>query len=60
MIKINDLSAKAQRKRKEIDCAVSDVIDSGYFILGPKVQEFENSFASYLNVSHCIGVANGR
>ena len=59
MIKINDLSAKAQRKRKEIDCAVSDVIDSGYFILGPKVQEFENSFASYLNVSHCIGVANG-
>ena len=59
MIKMNDLGAKVHRKRKEIDAALGAVIDSGYFILGPKVEEFETSFASYLDVAHCIGVANG-
>jgi len=56
---MNDLGAKVRRKRKEIDAALGAVIDSGYFILGPKVEEFETSFASYLDVAHCIGVANG-
>jgi dTDP-4-amino-4,6-dideoxygalactose transaminase len=59
MIKINDLGAKVRRKRKEIDHAFSNVLDSGWLILGPQVQAFEKSFASYIGVEHCIGVANG-
>ena len=35
------------------------VLDSGWFILGKSVQNFEKEFASYLGSSHCIGVANG-
>ena len=29
------------------------------FILGPEVQAFEEEFADYLGVAHCVGVANG-
>ncbi|MEP0861760.1 MAG: DegT/DnrJ/EryC1/StrS family aminotransferase [Ignavibacterium sp.] len=35
------------------------VINSGWFILGNEVKNFENEFASYHNVKHCIGVASG-
>lgn len=35
------------------------VLESGWYILGNKVTEFESSFAAYNNCSHCIGVANG-
>lgn len=35
------------------------VLDSGWYILGKEVQEFEASFASYCGAKHCIGVGNG-
>jgi dTDP-3-amino-3,4,6-trideoxy-alpha-D-glucose transaminase len=35
------------------------VIAGGRYILGPEVQAFEEEFAAYLGVKHCIGVANG-
>jgi dTDP-3-amino-3,4,6-trideoxy-alpha-D-glucose transaminase len=39
--------------------AVTKVIASGRFILGPEVQAFEEEFAAYLGVEHVVGVANG-
>jgi dTDP-4-amino-4,6-dideoxygalactose transaminase len=38
---------------------IGAVIDTGRYILGPEVSEFEREFADYLGVEHCIGVANG-
>jgi dTDP-3-amino-3,4,6-trideoxy-alpha-D-glucose transaminase len=35
------------------------VIDSGRYILGPEVRDFEAEFSDYLGVDHCVGVANG-
>jgi dTDP-3-amino-3,4,6-trideoxy-alpha-D-glucose transaminase len=35
------------------------VAESGRYILGPEVAAFEQEFASYLGVRHCVGVANG-
>ncbi len=35
------------------------VLDSGWYILGKEVAQFEQSFASYCGVDHCIGVASG-
>lgn len=35
------------------------VLDKGWFILGDEVKEFEKSFASFCQMKHCIGVANG-
>ena len=39
--------------------ALDRVARSGRYILGPEVQAFEEEFARYLGVRHCVGVANG-
>lgn len=35
------------------------VLDSGWFILGNKVRQFESEFAAYCETKHCVGVATG-
>lgn len=42
-----------------IRAAVERVLASGWYVLGPEVAAFEEAFAKYVGVSHCIGVANG-
>jgi dTDP-4-amino-4,6-dideoxygalactose transaminase len=39
--------------------AFDRVLDSGWFILGNQVKEFERAFASYCGCAHAIGVGNG-
>jgi dTDP-3-amino-3,4,6-trideoxy-alpha-D-glucose transaminase len=39
--------------------ALARVVPTERFILGPEVEAFEQEFARYLGVGHCIGVANG-
>ncbi|HMP31499.1 MAG TPA: DegT/DnrJ/EryC1/StrS family aminotransferase, partial [Saprospiraceae bacterium] len=43
----------------EIQAAISEVVASGWYILGQQVERFEQEFSEYLNVQYCIGVANG-
>ncbi|MBV8660642.1 MAG: DegT/DnrJ/EryC1/StrS family aminotransferase [Candidatus Dependentiae bacterium] len=43
----------------EIKSAISRVVDSGWFVLGGEVKNFESEFANYLGAKYCIGVANG-
>ena len=38
---------------------LAEVARSGRYILGPEVKAFEEAFARYLGVRHCVGVANG-
>jgi dTDP-4-amino-4,6-dideoxygalactose transaminase len=38
---------------------LAEVARSGRYILGPEVKAFEEAFAQYLGVRHCVGVANG-
>ena len=45
--------------RARLDEALSRVVESGSFILGPEVAAFEEEFARYLGARHCVGVANG-
>jgi dTDP-4-amino-4,6-dideoxygalactose transaminase len=45
--------------RPELDDRMSEVIDSGQFILAGRVQAFERAFADYLGVRHVVTVANG-
>ena len=54
-----DLKRQYQSIKTEIDQAVSRVMDSGHFIMGPEVEEFERAAAEYLGVKHAIGVASG-
>ena len=34
-------------------------LDSGWYILGNEVKQFETDFATYCGTKHCIGVGNG-
>jgi dTDP-4-amino-4,6-dideoxygalactose transaminase len=43
----------------EINAAVRRVMESGRYVLGPEVADFERHFAAYCGVSHGIGVGNG-
>jgi dTDP-4-amino-4,6-dideoxygalactose transaminase len=45
--------------RDEIIAAVTEVIDSTQYILGPKVEQFEKNIAAYCGSGHGIGVASG-
>jgi dTDP-4-amino-4,6-dideoxygalactose transaminase len=53
-----DLSRQYADYKHEILDAVSRVLNSGVYTLGPELRKFEEEFASYIGVSHCVGVAN--
>lgn len=61
MGKINfvDLKISYQSIKEEINKAIEEVTESQYFILGPKVEEFEKHVASYCHVKHAVGCASG-
>src|SRR3954447_12873977 len=59
LIPFLDLKAQHRQIKPEIDAAVARAIDSTHFVLGPEVAEFEERFASYCNVSHCLAVNSG-
>lgn len=54
-----DLKGQYARLKPEIDETIQDVLDTAYFIKGPKLLSFEENLASYLGVNHVIGCANG-
>ncbi len=58
-IRFLDLGADHASVRDDLDKAWTDVLDTGGFIGGAAVAEFEGAFASYQQARHCVGVANG-
>jgi aminotransferase EvaB len=46
-------------ERGDVLDAVDSVFRSGKLILGPSVRQFEQEFAAYHGVAHCVGVDNG-
>ncbi|UCG52590.1 MAG: DegT/DnrJ/EryC1/StrS family aminotransferase [Candidatus Latescibacterota bacterium] len=54
-----DLKAQFAGIKEEIMAAVAEVMESQYFILGPKVREFEEAVAVYSNCKHAVGVSSG-
>jgi dTDP-4-amino-4,6-dideoxygalactose transaminase len=59
MIPFLDLGAAYRELKPEIDAAVSRVLESGWYILGPEVEAFEAEWAAYCDAKHAVGVANG-
>lgn len=59
MIPFLNLKSINQAYREEILKSVIDVVDSGWYILGDKLREFETSFANFVNTKYCMGVGNG-
>ncbi len=54
-----DMKSPYRELAQELDEAYHKVMESGWYILGEEVEEFEQEFASYLGVKHCIGLGNG-
>lgn len=59
MIPFFDLKAQYMALKEDLSRAVKGVFESGFFILGPKLEEFEASFAGYLGAKYCSGVGSG-
>jgi dTDP-4-amino-4,6-dideoxygalactose transaminase len=59
MIPLVDVKAQYAPLIPELKERFAAVLDSGRFIFGPEVEEFEREAAAYLDVPHAIGVANG-
>ncbi|SDE81001.1 DegT/DnrJ/EryC1/StrS family aminotransferase [Sporomusa acidovorans] len=54
-----DLKAPYQELKNELDAAYTRVMNSGRYLLGKELEQFEQEFAAYCGVKHCIGVGNG-
>ncbi|WP_348798951.1 DegT/DnrJ/EryC1/StrS family aminotransferase [Flavobacterium adhaerens] len=59
MIPFLDLKKINEPYEVEFQEKLKSILESGWYILGNEVQEFENNFAQYCNAKHCIGVGNG-
>lgn len=54
-----DLGAQYAGIKQEVLDRIGALLDSGAFILGKEVVDFERSFAALCGTKHAIGVANG-
>src|SRR3989338_10479720 len=59
MIPFFDLKTVNSQYRQELIDALIEVLDSGWYILGEKVQIFEKEFSKYCGTQEAIGVGNG-
>jgi dTDP-3-amino-3,4,6-trideoxy-alpha-D-glucose transaminase len=54
-----DLVAAQAELDGAIEKAVTRVASSGWYLLGPELEQFEREFAGYCGTQHCVGVASG-
>lgn len=59
MISFLDLKMLNAQYRQELVEAATRVIDSGWYIQGSSLTQFELEFSSFVGTAECIGVANG-
>ena len=59
MINFLDLKTINNQYQQELKDACARVIDSGWYIMGNELSQFETEFATYCGTKHAIGVANG-
>ena len=58
-IPFGDLKRQYQNLRETIDVATREVYESGWFVLGKQVQNFEVEFAKYCGAKYGVGVGSG-
>ncbi len=59
MILMNDFRAEPAALREAELAAVSRVLESGWYVLGPEVETFERKWASVCGTAHAVGTGNG-
>ena len=59
MIEFAKLADEYQAIEEEVNSAIKDVLESGWFVLGENVSAFERDFAEYVGTEHCLGLNSG-
>lgn len=58
-IKFQDLKALNGRFEPQLSQRILEVIQSGQFVVGEQIRQFEKEFSAFIGTSHTIGVSNG-
>lgn len=58
-MKFNDLTKQWQEIKKTTEPKILSLLESGQYVHGPLVENFENKFARYCGTDYAIGVSNG-
>ncbi len=56
---LNDFKRQWDETGEDVHAAVERVGRSGWYVLGSEVTAFEEQFARFMNVPHCVGCASG-
>ena len=59
MIPVNDLKRQNGPLLAALGATAGEVLESGWYILGPRVAAFEKAFAAYCGAAECLGTGNG-
>jgi len=59
MISFNNFKRQYEIIQADINSAINNVLESGWYILGKELHAFENEFAKYIGANYCVGVASG-
>ncbi len=54
-----DLKTQYNQIKDEINAEITDVLDTCYYVLGPKVSAFEEKFAEIAGTKYCVAVSSG-
>ena len=54
-----DVRASSTELGGELNRALQRVVDSGRYVLGQELLDFERTFADYTGAEHCVGVGSG-
>lgn len=54
-----ELKTEYQTLKAELDFAYQQVMESGTYIWGKSLQDFERDFSEYCETDYCVGVGNG-
>ncbi|GAK51718.1 predicted pyridoxal phosphate-dependent enzyme apparently involved in regulation of cell [Candidatus Moduliflexus flocculans] len=58
-IPFGDAKRQYDAMREELDAAMREVFESGWFILGEQTRRFEEEFAQFCGATYAVGVASG-
>ena len=59
MIPLLSLQSVTAAHSEEIHAAVTQVVNSGWYLQGEDNKRFEENYAKFIGTEHCIGCANG-
>jgi dTDP-4-amino-4,6-dideoxygalactose transaminase len=59
MILMNDFQEEPEKLKDEMLSAVERVLETGWYVLGKKVDQFEREWSAISGVEYGVGVANG-